>query len=67
MGRSIPNGDLHFSLPVFGKTPAQLSQKEGIVSVRQMGWNTGWRRVESRIVGVFRAVRLDDAKQRDGF
>jgi hypothetical protein len=63
----IPNGDLHFSLPVFGKTPAQLSQKAGIVSVRQMGWNTGWRRVESRILGVFRAVRLDDAKQRDGF
>jgi hypothetical protein len=63
----IPSGDLHFSLPVFGNNLARLSQKEGIVSVRQMGWNTGWRRVESRIVGVFRAVRLDEAKRRDGF
>jgi hypothetical protein len=63
----IPSGDLHFSLPVFGNDLTQLSQKEGIVSVRQMGWNTGWRRMESRVVGVFRAGRLEDAKRRDCF
>lgn len=62
----IPDGDLQFSLPVFGRI-AKLSAKEGIVSVRQVGWHTGWRRMESRIVGVFRAVRLADARARDGF
>ena len=43
------------------------SSKEGVVTVRQMGWHTGWRRDESRIVGTFRAVPIDKAKQKDGF
>lgn len=44
-----------------------LSTKEGIASVRQMGWHTGWRREESRIVGVVRAVPIDKARRVDGF
>jgi len=64
---SIPPGCLYFSLPVFNGSVRQLSTKEGIVSVRQMGWHTGWRREESRIVGVFRAVPIDKAKRMDGF
>ena len=60
----VPTGALYFSIPVFGST---LSQKEGVVSVRQYGWHTGWRREESRIVGTFRAVPMDRARQRDGF
>jgi|UPI000581A277 hypothetical protein len=47
--------------------PLRLSAKEGIVSVRQIGWHTGWRRRESRIVGTFRAVPLVQARKRDGF
>jgi hypothetical protein len=62
----VPRGYLYFSLPVFGGVQ-QLSKKEGVVSVRQIGWHTGWRRLESRIVGTFRAVPIDDAKRRDGF
>merc|ERR1712127_736517 len=46
---SIPDGNLYFSLPCFGKSVKQLSTKEGIVTVRQFGWHTGWRREESRI------------------
>lgn len=64
---SIPKGNLYFSLPCFGSDAKQLSTKEGIVTVRQIGWHTGWRREESRIVGVFRAVPIDQAKKRDGF
>jgi hypothetical protein len=64
---SVPAGCLYFSLPMFMNSLTQLSKKEGIVSVRQGGWNTGWYRQESRIVGVFRAVPIDDAKRRDGF
>jgi len=63
---SIPKGSLYFSLPVFGRIE-QLSTKEGIVTVRQMGWHTGWRREESRIVGTFRAVPIDKARRIDGF
>jgi len=63
----IPEGNLYFSLPCFGTNPRSLSSKEGIVTVRQTGWHTGWRREESRIVGVFRAVPLDQAKKRRGF
>ena len=63
----IPKGPLYFSLPVFGNDFSQLSRKEGIVSVRQGGWNTGWYRQESRIVGVFRAVPLQQAIAKDGF
>jgi len=62
-----PNAPLYFSLPAFGNNLSNLSRKEGIVSVRQMGWHTGWYREESRIVGVFRAVPLDEAQRRDGF
>ena len=64
---SIPEGCLYFSLPVFGNSTSNLSTKEGIVSVRQMGWHTGWRREESRIVGTFRAVPIEKAKRIDGF
>jgi hypothetical protein len=64
---SIPTGGLYFSLPCFGGTVSQLSAKEGIVTVRQMGWNTGWRREESRIVGVFSAKPIGEARKRDGF
>jgi len=63
---SVPKGCLYFSLPVFGNI-SQLSTKEGIVSVRQIGWHTGWRREESRIVGTFRAVPIEKAKRVDGF
>jgi hypothetical protein len=64
---SIPQGSLFFSLPAFGGKVSQLSQKEGPVTVQQMGWHTGLRREESRIVGVFRAVPIADATRRDGF
>jgi hypothetical protein len=64
---SIPEGNLYFSLPCFGNNAKQLSNKEGIVTVRQFGWHTGWRREESRIIGVFRAVPIDQAKKRDRF
>lgn len=64
---SIPEGRLYFSLPCFGSGVGQLSTKEGIVTVRQTGWHTGWRREESRIVGVFRASSMDVARKRDKF
>jgi hypothetical protein len=64
---NVPAGCLYFSLPMFMNSLTQLSKKEGVVSVRQGGWNTGWYRQESRIVGVFRAVPIQDAKRRDGF
>jgi len=44
-----------------------ISKKEGTICVKQFGWNTGWRREESRILGVFRAVPLEEAKRRDKF
>lgn len=59
----IPKGPLYFSLPCFGEGINQLSRKDGIISVRQVGWHTGWRRMESRIVGVFRAIPIQDAKK----
>ena len=66
-----PDTDLYFALPAFvgpsgGRLP-RLSSKDGVVSVRQMGWHTGWFRQESRIVGTFRAVPLAEAQHRDGF
>lgn len=64
---SVPKGNLYFSLPCFGNNAKQLSTKEGIISVKQIGWHTGWRREESRIVGVFRAVPIDQAKRRDRY
>ena len=63
----VPKGCLYFSLPCFGGKISQLSTKEGPVTIRQVGWNTGWRREESRIVGTFKAVPIEDAKRRDGF
>lgn len=63
----IPRGNLYFSLPVFGNSVKQLSMKEGIITVRQMGWHTGWRREESRIVGVFRAKPIEEARRKDKF
>lgn len=64
---SIPKGGLYFSLPCFGGKISQLSMKEGPVTVRQSGWHTGWRRKESRIVGVFNAKPLAVAQQRDSY
>ena len=64
---SIPAGCLYFSLPCFGNNLSQLSTKEGIVTIREMGWNTGWRREESRIVGTFRVLPIEQAKRRDKF
>ena len=68
---SIPEGKLYFALPYFGQSKDTntmvLSTKEGTITVKQMGWNTGWRREESRILGIFRAVQLDKAKVRDKF
>eukprot|EP00554_Chaetoceros_debilis_P009421 CAMPEP_0194101696 /NCGR_PEP_ID=MMETSP0150-20130528/2390_1 /TAXON_ID=122233 /ORGANISM="Chaetoceros debilis, Strain MM31A-1" /LENGTH=252 /DNA_ID=CAMNT_0038788397 /DNA_START=123 /DNA_END=881 /DNA_ORIENTATION=+ len=63
----IPKGRLYFSLPCFGNSLRQLSTREGIITVRQMGWHTGWRREESRIIGVFRAVSIGQAKKRDSY
>jgi len=75
---SIPEGKLYFALPYFGlqtsggngdSTAATmaLSNKEGTVTVKQMGWHTGWYREESRILGVFRATPLEKARARDKF
>lgn len=67
----IPEGLIYFALPYFGiqgsTNTMALSTKEGTITVKQMGWNTGWRREESRILGVFRAVPLVKAKTRDKF
>ena len=63
---SVPqDSNLYISLPVLADS--SLSRKEGIVSVRQYGWHTGWYRLESRIVGVVKAVPLAEARQKDGF
>lgn len=77
---TIPGGNLYFALPYFGtsmgmpsedgdnaKRIMNLSNKEGTITVKQMGWHTGWRREESRILGVFRAVPLGKARERDKF
>lgn len=64
---SVPAGLLYFSLPCFGGGISQLSSKEGIVTVRQLGWNTGWRREESRIVGTFYAKPIETARKKDRF
>ncbi len=64
---SVPPGCLYFSLPCFGRGIDNLSIKEGVVSVRQVGWHTGWRREESRILGVFTAKPLPEATKKDGF
>lgn len=64
---TIPKGCLYFSIPCFGGSVKNLSMKEGPITVRQMGWHTGWRREESRIVGTFKAIPLEKAKQKDGF
>ena len=64
---SIPVGCLYFSLPCFGSGLNNLSIKEGVASVRQVGWHTGWRREESRICGVFTAKSLLEAKRKDPY
>eukprot|EP00591_Stephanopyxis_turris_P004402 CAMPEP_0195522082 /NCGR_PEP_ID=MMETSP0794_2-20130614/20008_1 /TAXON_ID=515487 /ORGANISM="Stephanopyxis turris, Strain CCMP 815" /LENGTH=256 /DNA_ID=CAMNT_0040651765 /DNA_START=297 /DNA_END=1067 /DNA_ORIENTATION=+ len=70
---SVPKGCLHFSIPCFGsgnhdRMMENLSKKDGWpITVRQTGWHTGWRREESRIVGVFRALPMKEAKVRDLF
>jgi hypothetical protein len=74
---SLPKCDLYFSIPCFGSSSSssntaaaaiqQLSSKDGILSIRQVGWNTGWRRSESRMVGTFRVVPIDIAQQRDKY
>ena len=64
-----PGGNLYFSIPCFvGMSQLLLSSKRDMpVTIRQVGWHTGWRREASRIVGVFRVVPLADATQKDGF
>ena len=64
---STPKGCLYFSIPCFGGSIKNLSMKEGPVTVRQIGWYTGWRREESRIVGTFKAVAIEKAQRKDGF
>lgn len=78
---SIPEGYLYFALPYFGmrtiskkngeekdeEKQMSLSTKEGTITVKEMGWHTGWWREESRILGVFRAVPLEEARRRDKF
>jgi hypothetical protein len=59
---SVPKGPLYFSIPCFGNSVANLSIKESPVTVRQIGWHTGWRREESRIVGTFRAKKIEEAR-----
>ena len=64
---NVPAGNLYFSIPCFGGSVSQLSTKgEMPVTVRQMGWHTGWRRAESRIAGTFRAVPIAGARRKDG-
>ncbi|KAG7364239.1 hypothetical protein IV203_037441 [Nitzschia inconspicua] len=64
---SIPKGYLYFSLPCFGGRINQLSSKEGPVTVRQVGWHTGWRRDESRIVGFFQTKPITIARRKDSY
>jgi hypothetical protein len=64
---SIPTGYLYFSIPCFGGRIDQLSTKEGPVTVRETGWHTGWRRKESRIVGVFKAKSIAQAQKKDSY
>jgi hypothetical protein len=66
---SIPEGNLYFALPIFmaGSSGFRLSSKPGTITIRQNGWNTGWYRQESRILGTFRVKPLGEAKQDDGF
>lgn len=61
----LDKGPLFISLPMFGLE--NLSRKEGPVSVRQYGWHTGWRRLESRIVGVARTKPVSEARRIDGY
>lgn len=78
---NIPEGKLYFALPFFGIVQKDnddgsgdddlprmsISNKEGTICVKQIGWHTGWRREESRILGVFRAIPLKEARRRDKF
>lgn len=63
---SVPqDSNLYVSLPVLADS--SLSRRDGIVSVRQYGWNTGWFSSESRIVGVVKARPMAEARAKDGF
>ena len=69
---SIPKGWLYFALPCYigsgsGGGVGQLSSKERIVTIRQIGWNSGWRREENRILGVFCALPINEARKHDKF
>lgn len=64
---SIPKGCLYFSLPCFGQGAKQLSSRDGLISVRQVGWHTGFRREESRIIGSFRASSIEKANKQDKY
>mmetsp|Transcript_29772 Transcript_29772/g.56308 ORF Transcript_29772/g.56308 Transcript_29772/m.56308 type:complete len:339 (-) Transcript_29772:591-1607(-) len=79
---TIPEGKLYFALPYFGlrterggdggddstsMSKMEVSNREGTMTVKQMGWHTGWYREESRMLGVFRAVPLEKARGRDKF
>ena len=59
------DSNIYMSLPIL--PDSSLSRKEGIVSVRQYGWKTGWYRLESRILGVVKASPMADARIKDGF
>eukprot|EP00977_Amphora_coffeiformis_P019590 scaffold7349_cov173-Amphora_coffeaeformis.AAC.71 len=59
------SSNLYISLPILANS--SLSRKEGIVSIRQYGWKTGWYRRESRILGVVKAVPMAEARAKDGF
>ena len=63
----VPKGPLYFSIPCFGTGVTNLSTKESPVTVRQIGWHTGWRREESRIVGTFKAKKIDEARIADKY
>ncbi|KAL7551562.1 hypothetical protein ACHAWF_014752, partial [Thalassiosira exigua] len=78
---TIPEGLIYFALPCFrprggsegydddsgSASRMTLSKREGTITIKQMGWHTGWYREESRILGVFRAVPLEEARVRDKF
>jgi hypothetical protein len=61
---SIPKGYLYFSLPCFG---GQLSTKEGPVTVRQIGWHTGWRRGGEQNPWGVPSQTMKDAQRQDSY
>lgn len=59
------DSNIYISLPVLADS--SISRKEGIVSIREYGWKTGWYRPESRILGVVRVLPIAEARKKDGF